>query len=264
MNAKFSTLLFLSLAAAAPLFAQQDPRIGTWTLTSAQSSLDPPNKLSVTPMKDQVHVVMSGDKHFDFTAKLNGHASPAPGNLGFDQVQLHRISKSQNEAKEMKDGAVVATVREKVAPNGQELTITTLTPGHPDQVTVWTRSGGAKDPHDPGAGEWTEDLGQSRMRQGIALKIESDGSGGVRFGGFSDYDAHFDGKSYDVRNSPNDSVKLQLADPHTVNATYMRDNQLTQRDKWIVSADGQQLMLTSTGTLETGQHFTEKLTFKKQ
>jgi len=31
-----------------------------------------------------------------------------------------------------------------------------------------------------------------------------------------------------------------------------------------VSADGQQMTLTSTATLETGQHLTEKLVFKKQ
>jgi len=264
MNATIRTLVVLGLAAATPLLAQQDPRIGTWTLASAQSSLDPPNKLSVTPVQDQVHVVMSGDKHFDFTAKSNGHPSPAPGNVGFDQVQLHRIDKRQNEAKEIKDGAVVATVREKVAPNGKELTITTISPGHPDQITVWSRTGGAKDPHDPGAGEWTEDLGLSRMRQDMPLKIEADGNGGVRFTGDYSYDARFDGRAYDLKNSPNDTVKLQLVDPHTVEAFSMRDGQVTQKDRWTVSPDGQQLTLNSTGSLETGQHFTEKLTFKKQ
>jgi hypothetical protein len=32
----------------------------------------------------------------------------------------------------------------------------------------------------------------------------------------------------------------------------------------VVSADGQQMTLTSTATLETGQHLSEKLEFKKQ
>jgi hypothetical protein len=59
-------------------------------------------------------------------------------------------------------------------------------------------------------------------------------------------------------------VKLQLVDPHTVNAMYLRDDQVTQKDKWVVSADGQQLTVTTTGVLETGQHITETLTFKKQ
>ena len=265
MSAPLRTLLVLGLAVATPLLAQQDPRIGSWTLTSAQSSLDPPNKLIVTPQQGGgVHVVMSGDKHFDFTAKANGHAAPAPGNMGFDQVQMRRIDKRQNEAKELKDGAVVATIREKIAPSGKELTITTTTPGHPDQITVWTRSGVSTDPHDPGAGEWTEDLGLTRMRQGMPLKIESDGNGGVRFTSDYGYDARFDGKPYNLTNSRNDNIKLQLVDPHTVEAFSMRDGQVTQKDRWTVSPDGQQLTLNSTGTLETGQHFTEKLIFKKQ
>jgi hypothetical protein len=102
------------------------------------------------------------------------------------------------------------------------------------------------------------------LRQGLALKIEADGSGGVRFLGDFSYSARFDGKPYDLKNSRNDTVTLALLDPHTVDASYMRDNQVTQNDRWVVSADGQQLTLTTTGTLETGQRLTEKLSFKKQ
>jgi hypothetical protein len=67
-----------------------------------------------------------------------------------------------------------------------------------------------------------------------------------------------------VKNSSNDTVVLALADPHTVDATFRRDNQVTQKDRWQVSADGQQMTLSTTATLETGQHLTEKLVFKKQ
>ena len=86
----------------------------------------------------------------------------------------------------------------------------------------------------------------------------------MRFSGEYSYAAHFDGKQYDVKNSRNDSVTLALVDPHTVDATYRRDDQVTQKDRWAVSADGQQMTVTTTGTLETGQHLTEKLVFKKQ
>jgi hypothetical protein len=215
-------------------------------------------------VQDQLHVVMSGDRHFDFTAKANGHPAPAPGNLGFNQIQLHRIDKRQSEVKEMKDGAIVATVHNKLSADSKELTSTTLTPGHPDQITVWTRTGGAKAAHDPLAGEWTEDLSKTRLRQGLTLKIDPDGNGGVRFTGDYNYDARFDGKPYDLKNSRNDTVKLQLVDPHTVAAIYLRDDQVTQKDKWAVSQDGQQLTVATTGVLETGQHVTETLTFKKQ
>jgi hypothetical protein len=220
--------------------------------------------LSVTSLHDRVHVVMSGETHLDFTAKPDGHDVAVPGNPGFNQVELRKIDKRQSEVKEMKDGAVVATVRDSLSSDGKTLTVTTSSKGHADQITVWTRSGGAKVAGDPLSGEWIEDLSKSRLRQGLVLKIEADGREGVRFSGGYSYAAHFDGKQYDLKNSRNDTVGLQLIDPHTVDATYQRDGQQTQKDRWVVSGDGQQMTLTSTGTLETGQRVTEKLVFKRQ
>ena len=207
---------------------------------------------------------MSGDTHLDFTAKFDGHDTSAPGNLGFNQIELRRIDKRQAEAKEKKDGAVVATVGEKISSDGNELTTTTASKGHPDQITVWTRSGGPKVAGDLFAGEWTQDLSKSRMRQGLVLKIEAAGTDGVRFSGEFSYTARFDGKQYDLKNSRNDTVTLELVDPHTVDSIYRRGDQLAQEDRWVVSADGQQMTLTTTGTLETGQRITEKLAFKRQ
>ncbi len=129
---------------------------------------------------------------------------------------------------------------------------------------MWTRSGGAKVANDLFAGEWTQDLSKTRLRQGLVLKIEPDGKDGVRFSGEFSYTARFDGKQYDLKNSRNDTVTLELVDPHTVDSIYRRDDQLAQKDRWVVSADGQQMTLTTTGTLETGQRVTEKLVFKKQ
>ena len=249
------------------LFAVQawaaDPRIGSWTLISAQSALDPPNKLSITILHDGLRVVMTGDKRMDFTANGNGHETSVPGNPAFNQVELHRIDKKHAEVKEKKDGAVVATIREMLSADGNELTITTTSIGHADQIGVWTRGGGAKVARDLFAGEWTQDLSKTRLRQGLPLKIEADGDG-VRFSGEFSYTARFDGKQYDLRNSRNDTVSLQLVDPHTVDSIYRRDDQVTQKDRWVVSADGQQMTLTTSGTLETGQRLTEKLVFKKR
>ena len=206
---------------------------------------------------------MSGETHLDFTANSNGHPSAAPGNLAFNQIELRRIDKRQAEVKEEKDGTLVATVREKISADGNELTTTTATVGHADKITVWTRSGGKKVPNDFFAGEWTQDLGKSRLRQGSVLKIEADGSGGVRFLGDYSYTARFDGKPSDLKNSRNDTVTLQLVDPHTVDAIYRRDEQVTQKDRWVVSPDGQQMTVSTTGTLESGQQLMEKLVFKK-
>ncbi|HZZ15571.1 MAG TPA: hypothetical protein VFE08_06380 [Candidatus Sulfotelmatobacter sp.] len=250
--------------AAALQIGAAEPRIGTWTLVSAQSTLNPPNTLSITPLHNELHIVMSGETHIDFTAKSDGHETAVPGNPAFNQVTLRRIDKRQSEVTEKKDGAVVATVRDKLSKDGKELTITTASAGHPDQITVWTRSGGAKVAGSPLAGEWTQDLSKTRLRQGLLLKIEPDGNGGVRFSGGFSYTARFDGKPYDVTNSRNDTVTLQLVDPLTVDAIYRRDDQVTQKDRWVVSADRQKMTLTSTGTFETGQRVTEKLVFQKQ
>jgi hypothetical protein len=207
---------------------------------------------------------MSGETHLDFIAEWDGRESSAPGNLAFNQIELRRIDKKQAEVKEKKDGAVVATVREQLSSDGNELTTTTASKGHADQITVWTRSGGAKVAGDLFAGEWTQDLSKTRQRQGLALKIEPDGNDGIRFLGEFSYTARFDGKQYDLKNSRNDTVTLDLVDPHTVDSIYRRDDQPAQKDRWVVSADGQQMTLTTTGTLETGQHLTEMLVFKKQ
>ncbi len=263
MGGLIRILLLLALLAALPPEVA-DPRVGSWTLVSAQSSLDPPNRLSITPLHDQVHVVMSGETHLDFTANRNGHESSAPGNLAFNQIEMRRIDKRQAEVKEKKDGAVVATVREKISNDGNELTATTATAGQADKITVWTRTGGTKVANDLFAGDWTQDLSKTRLRQGLVLKIETDGSGGIRFLGDFSYSARFDGKQYDLKNSRNDTVTLELVDPHTVDASYRRDDQVTQKDMWVVSADGQQMTLSTSGTLETGQRLAEKLLFKKQ
>jgi hypothetical protein len=256
-------LVLPGLIAAIQLCAA-DPRIGSWTLISAQSTLDPPSKLSITPIHDGVHVVTSGDTHLDFTANWRGHETSVPGNPAFNQVELRRIDKSQAEVKEKKDGALVATVRDKISSDGSELTSTTLASGRASQVSVWTRSGGAKVADNPFAGEWTEDLGKTRLRQGLALKIEADGAEGVRFSGDFSYTARFDGKEYDLKNSSNDTVTLQLVDAHTVDSFYRRDDKVAQKDRWVVSADGQQMTLTTTGALPNGQQVMEKLVFRKQ
>ena len=253
----------LALVATIQLGAA-DPRIGSWTLISAQSALEPPSKLSITSLHDGVHVVMLGETHLDFTAKFGGHDTSVPGNPAFNQVELRRIDKKQAEVKEKKDGAVVATVREKLSSGGNELTTTISSIGHADQITVWTRSGGAKVASDLFAGEWTQDLSKTRMRQGLVLKIEAAGTNEVRFSGEFSYTARFDGKQYDLKNSRNDTVTLELVDPRTVDSIYRRGDQVAQKDRWVVSADGQQMTLTTTGTLETGQRVTEKLVFKRQ
>jgi hypothetical protein len=256
-------LVLFGLLFAAQLGAA-DPRIGSWTLISAQSSLDPPNKLSITSVHGAVHVVISGNTLLDFTAKLGGHETSVQGNPAFNQIELRRIDKHQVEVRQKKDGVVVTTIHDKISRDGSELTSTTSQSGRPDKITVWTRTGGKKSANDLFAGEWTQDLSKTRLRQGLALKIEADGKDGVRFSGEFSYTARFDGKEYDLKNAGNDTVVLQLVDAHTVDSIYRRDDQITQKDRWVVSADGAEMTLTTSGTLATGQQVKETLAFRKQ
>jgi hypothetical protein len=240
-----------------------DPRIGSWTLISAQSTVAPPNTLSITPAHGAIHVVISGDKHLDFTANVD-HPAPVQGNPAFNQIELRRIDKRRVEVIQKKDGTVVATIRDQLSKDGNELTSTTSQDGHPDQITVWARTGGKKSATDLFAGEWTQDLGKSRLRQGTTLKIEADENDRVRFSGDFSYSARFDGKEYDLKNSNNDTVTLQLVDAHTVDSIYRRGDQITERDRWVLSANGTEMTRTTAGTLETGQQVKETLVFGKQ
>ena len=261
---KLASFYFLFSLLFAAQLGTADPRIGAWKLISAQSSLNPPNKLSITRLHDEVHVVISGETHADFKAMLNGHDTPVQNNPAFDQMELRRIDKHQVEVKEKKDGAVVTTIHEKISRDGNELTSTTSQAGHAEKITVWKRAGGKKSATDLFAGEWSGDPSKSRMAQGTALKIEADGKDGVRFSGDYSYTGRFDGKEYDLKNSRNDTVTLQLVDAYTVDAIYRRDNQITQRDRWVVSANGAEMTVTTSGTLETGQELKETLVFRKQ
>lgn len=256
-------LAWLGLFAAIQLGAA-DPRIGAWTLVSAQSSLDPPNRLSITRVHENVHVVLSGNSHINFTAKADGQDADVPGNPGFNQIELRRIDKHQVEIREKKNGALVATILDKLSKDANELTSTTMQPAHSDKITVWKRTGGKKSVTDLFAGEWTEDLSKTRLRQWLLLKIEPDGRDGVHFSGDFSYNAHFDDKEYDLKNSSNDTVSLQLIDAHTVDSTYRRDEQITQKDQWVVSGDAMEMTMTTSGTLESGQHLKETLVFRKQ
>ena len=256
--------LFALFLVSAFQTASTDPRVGSWTLISAQASVTPPNTLVITDDHGVVHVAMDGETHLDFTAKAGGTDTAVTGNPAFDRVDLRRVNKKQAEVTEKKGNAIIATIQLKISKDGHDLTITTVRTGHANKSSVWTRTGGSKAPFDAMAGNWLQDLSKTDLAQGSTVKVEPSGDGGVRFTSDYSYTARFDGKPYDLANSRNDTVSLQLIDARTVEANYRRDNQITQKDRWIVSPDGQQMTVSTTATYENGQHLTEKLTFKKQ
>src|SRR5580658_5791302 len=95
-------LTWIGLTAAIQLCAA-DPRVGSWTLVSAQSAMNPARTLSIASLRNGVHVVISGDIHIDFTATWDGHEASVQGTPAFNQIELRRINKYQAEIKEKKD-----------------------------------------------------------------------------------------------------------------------------------------------------------------
>jgi hypothetical protein len=253
----------IAAVAAMQLWAA-DPRIGTWKLVSAQAVLEPPRKLVVTRQGQGIHAVVSGDIRMEFSATLDGHDNPVRNFPAFNQIAIHRIDKNQSELIEKKDGATVALVLEKISQAGRELTMVTHQAGHPDDINVLRRSGGLKDAGNPFVGEWTQDLSETRLRQGLLLKIEPVGKDEVHFSGDFSYTARLDGKDYLLKGSPNDTVAISLIEPRTVESTHKRGDQIVERDRWVVSADGLRLTVTTTGTPADGELLREDLMFIRQ
>jgi hypothetical protein len=168
-----------------------------------------------------------------------------------------------------KDGAVIETDRLDYSSDDNEMVETNsfILPSRPDVVWVFDRTGGDRNPANPQIGQWTRNLGKSRTRQGLVLRIESDGNEGVHFVGDSSYTAKPDGTDYPVKDSrfyPADAVALQVVDAHTVVSVYKQAGKITGHDRWVVSGDGKRMSVTSDGTQKSGVRIHEDLVFEKQ
>jgi len=245
-----------------PLFAA-DPRAGTWRLASADSHLDPPRVLSISHKGKGIHVAISG-VNVEFTSNWDGHDNHVENVPAFNQIVMRRIGKDQAEIKEKKNGALVATLHHKLSIDRKELVTTTARPGREDEITVWERTGGTHDAGNPFIGEWTQDWSKTRLQQGLVIKIEPSGKDGVHFAGDFSYTANFDGQDYPVNDSRDDTVALKWVDAYTVDAIYKRGDDIGDQEHWTVSADGQQMTMTTTGSLGTGEKIKESLVFRKQ
>ena len=109
---------------------------------------------------------MSGETHLDFTAKSDGHdRRPSPGTPASTRSSCSEINKKQVEVKEKKDGALWRRSQQaleamaKSSPSPHER----RPPGPDHGVGAHRRRKGRQDPF---AGEWTQDLSKTRMRQG--------------------------------------------------------------------------------------------------
>jgi hypothetical protein len=135
---RFALLTIFALIAIAPttlLFAQSDPRLGTWSLDVAKSKYSPgppPAKevrtyslvgrnMSVNVESTDVHgnrVVLS------YVATEDGKDNPLNGLAAGNGISMHRIDARTFEADTKKDGKVIGTTMGEVSQDGKTLTLT--------------------------------------------------------------------------------------------------------------------------------------------
>lgn len=114
---KMAMLLFVFAAASR---AADDPFTGTWKIDAPKSSFSDgtfPKNMSITitlKFSDgelKYHSVNDTDKDkpsgLDYTAKLDWKPGPLANNARFNQVAVRRLSKSEFEVLELKDGDVL-------------------------------------------------------------------------------------------------------------------------------------------------------------
>jgi hypothetical protein len=115
--------------------AGKDPFVGTWKLDIARSTFDngaPPKSSIVTittagdKRKVAVHTVSAAgtESRTESTAADDGKDYPMKGSATVDTVAVTRVDARTVDRKDKKGGAVVATLRVKVSPDGKTITVT--------------------------------------------------------------------------------------------------------------------------------------------
>ena len=98
---------------------------------------------------------------------------------------------------------------------------------------------------------------------GVKLSVDGMNAKGepVQF----EYTAGYDGKDYPVTGAPMfDSILLKRADDGTVNSTAKKGGKVVSTSTRAVSKDGKELRVTTKGTNENGETYTNVMVFDKR
>ncbi len=134
--ASLGVVLLFGVMVAAPVMAQRDPLVGTWTLNPAKSTYSPgpaPRSEVVTyeaaedGVKYTVKQTGADGKSAVLEGRLiyDGKDYPATGTSDYDAVSTRRIDANTSETARTKGGKVVQTVRRVLSTDGRTLTLTT-------------------------------------------------------------------------------------------------------------------------------------------
>jgi len=128
-------LAVVAIAATGMVWAQNDPRIGTWALNVAKSKYTPgpPPAREIrtyTALGHTVNVsVESVDLHgtrvsLRYEARENGKDYPMTGLASADAIAMRRIDGRTFEADTKKNGKVIGTTRGEISTDGKILMLT--------------------------------------------------------------------------------------------------------------------------------------------
>ena len=136
--ARATILVVIATTVAGAVYAQNDPRIGAWTLNAAQSTYIPgpaPAKevRTYTLVGNTMSVsVESVDQHgkrvsLHYTAGENGKDYPMTGLASADAIATKRIDTWTFETETKKNGQVVGSSRGKISKDGKILVLVSKT-----------------------------------------------------------------------------------------------------------------------------------------
>jgi hypothetical protein len=132
-------VLSLLVLASSPLFAQENPFLGTWKLNLAKSKFEPgpaPKSLmrTVVTQGDETKYTFDGVAAdgkpilYSFTVKYDGKDYPITGTgmiAGADTIAIRLIGTNQAEATQKKGGKEVAKGKAEVSKDGKVATVET-------------------------------------------------------------------------------------------------------------------------------------------
>jgi hypothetical protein len=134
---KLASILALGAIVCAPVFAQNNPAVGTWKLNVEKSKYNPgpaPKSLTRTleAQGDNVKYSFEGVSAegtgvaYSFTVAYDGKESPITGSMpgGADAIAIKRIDASTFEATLTKAGKIVGTAKSEISKDGKVTTIT--------------------------------------------------------------------------------------------------------------------------------------------
>jgi hypothetical protein len=264
--------IFLCVLLVARIYAA-DPRLGRWTLVSAQVTVDPPMTMTFAAEGGGVHYsYYSGTQ---FSAKIDGHDYPVTGTQIYDQVSLRQADANTIDIVRKKGGKEVGTARYQVSAHNPNQLRLSFKPAGVNADQFFNRKGQLTNAANRVVGEWVLDNSKVFEQASPTLNFKAEGQNAVRFEMIMTgagappnigYTATLDGRdSTSLRNVPEeDSVAVSVLDATTVQDVYKRKGKVVESGRFVISNQGKTLTLDNNDQSFPGRKEKIKAVFRKE